>query len=193
MRERENVVEALVLISWDYLIKPAIFWWTYPFLRAVLPWWRREWEKYRSATLREREEPDPAPVDLHRVTFVDQSTPQGKPARYEEIPDEWTTQRSKTRVRVRRHQPITPDSLWRYVSYTFPDGEVKWGVERDPDKEMQVGWVSEEAEKPGMERAYIVEDEEPEWVTAYPKGRPDLKMRAPANQAALDEQRRKGC
>ena len=78
MRERENVVEALVLISWDYLIKPAIFWWTYPFLRAVLPWWRREWEKYRSATLREREEPDPAPVDLHRVTFVDQSTPQGE-------------------------------------------------------------------------------------------------------------------
>ena len=141
MRERENVVEAALLILWDYWFKPAVFWYTYPFLRTVLPWWLREWEKYRRATLHERErkarEEQAGAVDLEAGPIVVQSTE----GRYQELPDQWTTQRPKPRVKVRRHPPIHPGSAFRYVSYTHEDGKVDWGIEQIPGVETPVGWL----------------------------------------------------
>ena len=155
MRQTENVVETCFLVLWDYLLKPAVYWWTYPFLRTVVPVLSVEWENYRTyharRQVREREARHSSAVDLRSrgVTFVDRtthpqivSTTEGKAIAYPKGRKDLALRlpEGKPKVRVKRHPPILPGSSFRYVQYTHEDGTVQWGVERIPEREVEVDW-----------------------------------------------------
>jgi hypothetical protein len=152
MRERENVVEAVILILWRYWVKPAIYWYTYPFLRTVIPMLSLEWETYCTAKRHERErkakEEEAGAVDLEAGPIVHQTTDEhgrlwsvGKFAQStRDVRWSVGAYPRKRKVRVRRHQSVTPGSNFRYVSYTHEDGTVDWGIERIPGTEIEVGW-----------------------------------------------------
>jgi hypothetical protein len=151
LRERESVVEAAAIMLWRYVLRTPIYWYTYPFRLFIAHTWMPEWEKYKNAKRRERStlqkagdwwdnliredwESDPAPVDLERVVFVDQST---------EAPDTWSETGKrlfypKPRVRVRRYNPVAPGSSFQYVRYTHEDGRVEWGIQHTGD--IKVGY-----------------------------------------------------
>lgn len=130
MRHTENVVESGFIFLWRYVLRPPIFWWTYPARMFWVPLLKAELEQYNRAMQHKRER------DMHRHSqeMVDQRSYTASQPEQVTIVDRST----KPRVRVRRGQRIAPDSVWRWVKYTHENGTVEWGLEQIPGTQIEM-------------------------------------------------------